>query len=313
MKRRILVLNFMLMVFLIVSCTDSNKKASLIAPPEFRGMIIADDLHSLNVGSRILNKSGNSTDAAIAMAMTLPLTLPSRSSFAEVGVCKVYDSNSKSVTVYDFRKSNTFIKAMFLMHSEKGMLNYAALISMPELMASIGFKPDEMLLNDIKSAEYTPNYFRGKIKDDKITSIDLASIYTKIRLSPIDGYYNQKIYEKLGLDSSFYTNKPSVYADNDNNLPANAKGASEFITMDRVGNVTACSVSLGNLFGSGKMINGILKPVDTDKFSPSLKFEINRYRIVSVKNSRDDKIVCTKENECDFDMKTNSYNIRVVK
>ena len=313
MKCRILFLSMVcLSILLLISCTGGSENASF-NEPKYKGLIIAEEINSLKSGNKILSANGNAVDAAVSMAMTLVQTLPSRASLLGVGMCKVYFKNRATSQVYDFRKPNTFVRAMYMMHTDFGDLSYNATLTVPELLADIGYKPDNILLTDIKNASKIPSKYRKISAKSRIFNKELAKLYSDLRANPVRGYYNSIMQSKINANEEFLSIKPDIYKDNDQSVNHTKPGTTDFAVTDANGNAVACSISNGDLFGTGKEISGMISPSETDDYLPSMHIEIKNNRLSKIATSKGDMIQCDSDNECDAVAGNKTYVYRVIR
>ena len=261
----------------------------------------------------MLKANGNAVDAAVSMAMTLIQTLPSRASLLGAGMCKVYTKNHEKAQVYDFRKPNTFVRAMYMMHTEFGDLGYNATLTLPELLANTGYKPDKILLDDIKNASKIPSRYLKVSEKSRISNKELAKLYSSIRDNPIKGYYNTIIKDKIHADEEFLSLKPDIYEDNGQSVNHTGRGTTDFAVTDAAGGAVVCSISNGDLFGSGKEINGMVSPQGIDDYLPGIRIETKKRRINKVVTSKNDVIQCSEDTGCDATVNDKTYIYRVIR
>lgn len=88
-----------------VVCALSPAQAAHHPPLKTRlGIVAADNEVASRVGVQILDAGGNAADAAIGVAAALGLTQPFASGLGGGGFCLLRDSETKAVTVLDFRE-----------------------------------------------------------------------------------------------------------------------------------------------------------------------------------------------------------------
>jgi gamma-glutamyltranspeptidase/glutathione hydrolase len=68
-----------------------------------RGMVVSQNAVASEVGAEILRRGGNATDAAVATAFALAVTLPRAGNIGGDGFMTIYDARSRQVRVIDFR------------------------------------------------------------------------------------------------------------------------------------------------------------------------------------------------------------------
>ena len=264
-------------------------------------------------GEKMLKANGNAVDAAVSMAMTLVQTLPSRASFLGGGMCKVYFKNRKAVQVYDFRQPNTFARAMYLMHTEFGDLSYNAALTVPELLADTGYRPDRILLEDIKNTGKVPQKYHKISAQSRLFNKELAKLYSDLRTNPVKGYYNRDMQSKIHADEDFLSLKPEIYNENGQTVNHTNRGTTDFAIVDAGGGTVVCSLSNGEFFGSGKEISGMISPQGIDEYLPGIRIETDDGRTGKAVTSRNDAILCAKETECDTQLNNDIYAYRVIR
>ncbi len=67
------------------------------------GMVVSQNVLSSRVGAKILEQGGNATDAAVATAFSLAVTLPRAGNLGGSGFALIYDSNQHKASALDFR------------------------------------------------------------------------------------------------------------------------------------------------------------------------------------------------------------------
>ncbi|MBV6632371.1 MAG: gamma-glutamyltransferase [Alphaproteobacteria bacterium] len=134
--------------------------------------VIADEPQAALVGRDILAQGGNPVDAAVAMALTLSVTLPSRIGLLGGGSCLVHDpstgdddGNDSQVTSIDFRPlpvpradgsrseygSPGMLRGLFAMHARFGNLRFEQLIIPAERLARFDGQISRSLANDLEA------------------------------------------------------------------------------------------------------------------------------------------------------------------
>lgn len=68
-----------------------------------RGMVVSQNAIASEVGAQIMREGGNATDAAVAIAFALAVTLPRAGNIGGDGFMTIYDARSNRVHVIDFR------------------------------------------------------------------------------------------------------------------------------------------------------------------------------------------------------------------
>ena len=130
--------------------TGINKKLA----PRIFGLVASDDRIAVAVGNSIIRQGGSAADAAVAMAFTMGVTLPSRASLAGGGICLVSGSGENQVQVLDFlplvsraRSENgdrptavpTMVRGMAALHSKFGKKTWREILAPARNLSRDGF------------------------------------------------------------------------------------------------------------------------------------------------------------------------------
>jgi len=134
----------------------------------FLGEIVADEPRAALTGKEVLSGGGNAADAAVAVAMTLAVTLPSRAGLGGGGACLAYNTDRhktgngvpeaimfvappvRSVAGGDRPAAVPLLaRGMFLLHARHGSLPFETLISKAEDQARQGVPVSRALAKDL--------------------------------------------------------------------------------------------------------------------------------------------------------------------
>jgi gamma-glutamyltranspeptidase/glutathione hydrolase len=129
----------------------------------FLGGVVADEPTAALAGRDVLSAGGNAADAAVAIGMTLAVTLPSRAGLGSGGACLVYRAAASSTpqAVMFLPEPATggggdrpaavpmLARGMFLLHARYGNLSFASLVSPAEQLARFGTPASRALVRDL--------------------------------------------------------------------------------------------------------------------------------------------------------------------
>lgn len=83
---------------LLTGCVNTKFKTDALV----QSFVIADEPRAASIGRDVLNQGGRAGDAAVAMALAMTVTLPSRVGLAGGGVCVLFDAAKKEARTVDF-------------------------------------------------------------------------------------------------------------------------------------------------------------------------------------------------------------------
>lgn len=132
----------------------------------FLGGVVADEPRAALIGRDILSAGGNATDAAVAVALAMAVTLPSRAGLGGGGVCVVYDPSRRGPNngvpeVVVFTPPATKVsgerpagvpmlaRGLFALHSRYGKLPFEQIITRAEQLARFGTPISRAFARDV--------------------------------------------------------------------------------------------------------------------------------------------------------------------
>ncbi len=135
----------------------------------FLGGVVADEPLGVLAGRGVLSAGGTAADAAVAVGLTLAVTLPSRAGLGGGGACLAFAAGGKSVNrgvpeaimftpIASAEASAAsdrpaavpmLARGLFLLHSRYGSLPFENLVSSAEQLASAGVPVSRALVKDL--------------------------------------------------------------------------------------------------------------------------------------------------------------------
>ncbi len=180
----------------------------------FRIAVTSDEPQATIAGRDILAQGGNAVDAAVAMAMTMAVTLPSRVGLGGGGACLVHDRTTGTVRALEFlperqpgadAASPLFLRGLFALHAEYGRLRWESLVIGAETAARFGAPVSRAFDRDIavavtllgEDAEAVRLLSRGDglpIREgDTFEQLDLAAVLSQVRLGGVGTFYSGQL------------------------------------------------------------------------------------------------------------------------
>jgi gamma-glutamyltranspeptidase / glutathione hydrolase len=131
-------------------------------PPGFIGGVVADEPRAALAGRDILAAGGSAADAAVAAALAMTVTLPSRAGLGGGGVCLAYDPRLNRVEAVDFTVRPTaapgaaavpaMLRGLMAVYGRQGNLRWEQLVAPAEGMARFGVPVSRALANDLAAS-----------------------------------------------------------------------------------------------------------------------------------------------------------------
>jgi gamma-glutamyltranspeptidase/glutathione hydrolase len=131
-------------------------------PPGFRGGVVADEPRAALVGRDILSAGGTAADAAIAAALTMSVTLPSRTGLGGGGMCLAYEPHLNRAEALDFTVRPpavpgaaavpATVRGLATLYGRQGKLRWEQLVAPAEGLARFGTPVSRALAMDLESA-----------------------------------------------------------------------------------------------------------------------------------------------------------------
>ncbi|SDG02959.1 gamma-glutamyltranspeptidase / glutathione hydrolase [Limimonas halophila] len=126
----------------------------------FAGLSAAQAPAVAETGRAILARNGTVADAAVAMAFTASVTVPSRAGLGGGGVCMIHRRKAGTTTVLTFPPGRggdgaaapALVRGMAVLHDAHGRSSWGALVRPARRLARDGFQVSRVLANDFDAA-----------------------------------------------------------------------------------------------------------------------------------------------------------------
>ena len=146
---------------LLAGCADEESTGLLVSVEGFAGVVAADEPNATVVGRDVLGNNGSAADAAVAMALTMAVTLPSRVGLGGGGACLIWsdaDGLSDALLFPPVRAADGAVppllaRAMALLHARYGTLRWEELVAPAENFARFGFIASRAFARDLQAAQ----------------------------------------------------------------------------------------------------------------------------------------------------------------
>ena len=131
---------------------------------ENRAVAVADEPLAVEIGRQVLQDGGNAVDAAVAMGLSLGVTLPSRAGLSAAGACILHDPAAGAVRILDFASpaleagpqplgQPLALRAFRGLHAAFGSANWATVVAPAERLALLGHATSRTLAADFAAIE----------------------------------------------------------------------------------------------------------------------------------------------------------------
>lgn len=157
------------------------------------------------IGRDILSSGGNAADAAVAAALAMTVTLPSRVGLGGGGACLVHDPETGEVRTLDFRAGKDgggapgLLRGLAALHAEHGSRRWEAVVSPAENLArfeqpvSRALAIDLAAGGDLLAGQAAATFAPGGVpamEGQRVAQPQLAATLSQIRADGVAGFYN---------------------------------------------------------------------------------------------------------------------------
>ncbi|MGE0418542.1 MAG: gamma-glutamyltransferase [Acetobacteraceae bacterium] len=227
----------------------SNPKPGQVGYIEgFLGAVVADEPIAATAGREVLSTGGNAADAAVAVALTLSVTLPSRAGLGGGGGCIAFASGAKSINagapeaiifpsepppsgVRGTRPAGLpmMARGLYLLHARYGSMPFETYLAGAEQLARFGVGVSRALVQDLNvvggalladpgaRAVFAPNGVMIK-EGDSLRQAELSTTLSNLRLNGVGDLYQGVLARRI-RDNSPAIGGPLTLADLRSALP----------------------------------------------------------------------------------------------
>ncbi len=248
-------------IFVLAGCAQLPavhvRVGSAPQPAPFARLAVGDTPQAVGIAQRILKSHGSAADAAAALALGLAVTLPSVAGIGGGGECLVHEATGTTRVL----RMNTLLPGLRVLQSTSGRLSWSQVVAPAERLARFGHPVSQALAKDLKNSAATLNdsaalttFMNARRQllqaGDALLQPALAETLARTRVG---------VSETSG-DVPQWRDAP--FADQDSSRVFALGGAQQgtaatsFVVGDSDGTVVACVLTMGRLFGAGKMQPG---------------------------------------------------------
>ncbi len=215
----------------------------------FLGGVVADEPHAVLAGREVLSSGGSAADAAVAVGLTLAVTLPSRAGLGGGGACLAFAAGGKSINrgvpeavmftpiastaaagVADRPAAVPMLaRGLFLLHARYGRRPFEALVSSAEQLARFGVPASRALVKDLSLVSgplLADPGARAVFSHDGVPlsegqtlqQPDLGSTLAQLRVSGVGDMYQGLLARRI-VDASGFAGGPIQLTDLRGGLP----------------------------------------------------------------------------------------------
>jgi len=187
----------------------------------FYGGVAADEPHAVITARDVLTAGGSAADAAVSLAFSLAVTLPTRAGLGAGGSCLVHDAGLGLTEALDFvprigtgkgplpTTIPTLARAMLVLHARYGRLDWREIVTPAEQLARFGFRPSKALRHELNALwpliQRDPTALKvfggdtGSVPTDKtvLRQVQLASMIGQIRIRGAGVLYSGSVSQTV--------------------------------------------------------------------------------------------------------------------
>ena len=267
-------------------------------PKRFAAFAVGDEPRAVRIAERILAAHGAAADAATALALGLAVTLPSVAGLGGGGACLVHEQDAQTVRAL---RMSRLAPGLRVLQSTYGRLTWSQLVTPAENLARFGqpvaqtlaahLRDSGPLMNDATALASFMNARRQMLQaGETLTQPNLADALAALRTGKEEARDIPQWRDSAHTDQTF-------------SLASSEQGATaatSFIVGDDKGQVVACVLTLGRLFGTGRLQDGYLQG-DTEAIrdavlSANITLASGRFRTAQATGAFKNTMDCTAQN-----------------
>jgi len=254
-------LTFVIFASLLTAC--GTAVAPDTAPPgnpAFAGVVAVPEPRAALIGRDVILAGGNAADAAAAMGMALAVTLPSRAGLNGGGACLVHDPAKRNAEVVEF--SGALARGLAALQSRYGARPFANAVAPAETLARFGFPASKMLADDLSQHGAALMNDQTALSAFMDRRRQFAAAGTEIKLPALAETLARLRTQGTvapGGDAPIWRAAESMRDTGYDVLGRNdgtAAASAGFVVGDKKGMAVACVLSMGAMFGAGRMDEG---------------------------------------------------------
>lgn len=178
----------------------------------FFGMVSGDEPNAVLVAEDVLKAGGTAADAATAMLMTLPITMPSSAGLGSSGMCLVHNPDEAATIALNFIANATsktegaiavpaLLRGIAALHARYGQIDLRALIAKAEQKARFGHLLSRASASELALAAgplfadpaakkiFSRRGGQPLGEGETLTQLDLAEVLASVRTRGIRDFY----------------------------------------------------------------------------------------------------------------------------
>lgn len=217
----------MFLAVCLAACSGGSAPQPAAQAPVAHGFISADEPRAVRVAQDILAEHGNAVDAAVALGLTLAVTLPSRAGLGGGGACLVRQAYRVNTSLFGMRHPTPppptetleflprapragatvgmpgLARGLYALYARYGKLHWQRLVAPAENLARFGMPVSRALMRDIAAAQAPITGPDGKplSEGESLTQPDLANAFAALRMHGADGLYQGELAAAIAAGS----------------------------------------------------------------------------------------------------------------